>query len=434
MTQTATQTAAPATIPLGSDQHVVACRGLTKVFKDFWLRNRVTAVNDVDLTIRRGEVFGLLGPNGSGKSTTIKIILGLLHATRGRAVVFGHPPEDVEIKKRVGYLPEESYLYRFLNPRETLDYYGRLFHQNTAQRRKRIDMLLDMVGLTHAQRRPVGEFSKGMQRKVGLAQALINDPELLILDEPTTGMDPLATADVKRLILTLKQRGKTVLLCSHLLSDVEDVCDRVAIMFGGKVRQEGTVDELLTSEERTTLTTGDLEQEDVDAIEQALIARGKHLDRVDRPRRRLEDLFLEIVESAKTEGLRTSGAESGGRIAEFLSEGGEASAAGEEPGGESLVSSLLAAGGPESPEQAADAGKAAESTPRAAPAPAPEPKGQGKVRDERDEIDSLLADDSVPSSQPQAAPAEPAAKREEDEADRSVIDDLLGGEEKQDKR
>ncbi|MFW5681960.1 MAG: ABC transporter ATP-binding protein [Phycisphaeraceae bacterium] len=433
MTQTATQTAAPATSTVSSDQNVVACRGLTKVFKDFWLRNRVTAVNDVDLTIRRGEVFGLLGPNGSGKSTTIKIILGLLHATRGRAVVFGHPPQDVEIKKRVGYLPEESYLYRFLNPRETLDYYGRLFHQNASQRRKRIDMLLDMVGLTHAQRRPVGEFSKGMQRKVGLAQALINDPELLILDEPTTGMDPLATADVKRLIHTLKQRGKTVLLCSHLLADVEDVCDRVAIMFGGKVRQQGTVEELLTSEERTTLTTGDLEQADIDAIEQALVARGKHLDRVDRPRRRLEDLFLEIVESAKSEGLRTSGAESGGRIAEFLAEGGDASIASEEPGGEALVSSLLAAGESDSQERAAGAKKAVE--PAAEPAPEPASKrAEGEAQHEREEIDSLLADESVPSSQPQAAPPEPSPKQEREDADRSVIDNLLGGEEKQDKR
>ena len=399
MTQIATQTDAPAApaIPAsaGADQPVVACRGLTKVFKDFWLRNRVTAVSDVDLTIRRGEVFGLLGPNGSGKSTTIKIILGLLHATRGRAVVFGHPPEDVDIKKRVGYLPEESYLYRFLNPRETLDYYGRLFHQNAAQRRKRIDMLLDMVGLTHAQRRPVGEFSKGMQRKVGLAQALINDPELLILDEPTTGMDPLATADVKRLILTLKQRGKTVLLCSHLLADVEDVCDRVAIMFGGKVRQEGTVDELLTSEERTTITAGDLEQGDIDAVEQALLARGKHLDRVDRPRRRLEELFLEIVESAKAEGLRTSGAESGGRIAEFLAEGGEVSAPREEPEGEAVVSSLLGAGEPSAEEPPAGTEKAVE------------PKRQTQTgptrgRETPEEIASLLAEESEPSSQPEA--------------------------------
>ena len=434
MTQTATQTPAPAAsaIPAaaGVDQHVVACRGLTKVFKDFWLRNRVTAVSDVDLTIRRGEVFGLLGPNGSGKSTTIKIILGLLHATRGRAVVFGHPPEDVDIKKRVGFLPEESYLYRFLNPRETLDYYGRLFHQNAAQRRKRIDMLLDMVGLTHAQRRPVGEFSKGMQRKVGLAQALINDPEVLILDEPTTGMDPLATADVKRLIHTLKQRGKTVLLCSHLLADVEDVCDRVAIMFGGKVRQEGTVDELLTRDERTTITADDLEQGDIDAIEQALLARGKHLDRVDRPRGRLEDLFLEIVESAKSEGLRTSGAESGGRIAEFLAEGGEASAPREEPKGEAVLSSLLGDGEPSAEDPPAGTGKAVET---------PAQTGPTRERETPEEIASLLAEEREPSSQPEASSPEPpssqpASHQDREEADRSVIDDLLSDEEKEGKR
>ena len=400
-----------------SEKHVVACRGLTKVFKDFWLRNRVTAVNDVDLTIRRGEVFGLLGPNGSGKSTTIKIILGLLHATRGRVAVFGHPPEDVDVKKRIGYLPEESYLYRFLNARETLDYYGRLFHQNAAQRRKRIDMLLDMVGLTHAQRRPVGEFSKGMQRKVGLAQALINDPELLILDEPTTGMDPLATADVKRLILTLKQRGKTVLLCSHLLADVEDVCDRVAVMFGGKVRQEGTVDDLLTSDERTTLTAGDLTQADVDAIEQALMGRGKHIDRVDRPRRRLEELFLEIVEQAQAEGLQTSGARSGGRVAEFLAEGGEPA----EVEGEAVVSSLMSAAEPPA-EAPAEAEREPAAGGRKAVAPTPS--------ETEDELASLMSEEPK-AEQPPEPPRKEAASEEEPakgEADRSVIDDLLGGE------
>ena len=430
MTQTATQTVSKGPAATGGEPHVVACRGLTKVFKDFWLRNRVTAVNDVDLAIGRGEVFGLLGPNGSGKSTTIKIILGLLHATRGRAVVFGHPPEDVDIKKRVGYLPEESYLYRFLNPRETLDYYGRLFHQNAAQRRKRIDMLLDMVGLTHAQRRPVGEFSKGMQRKVGLAQALINDPELLILDEPTTGMDPLATADVKRLIHTLKQRGKTVLLCSHLLADVEDVCDRVAIMFGGKVRQEGTVDELLTSDERTTITAGDLDPNDIDAIEQALLARGKHLDRVDHPRRRLEDLFLEIVESAKAEGLRTAGAESGGRIADFLAQDGAGAESEPAPEGEAVVSSLLTPAESDGEARPAGAEKAAEPSAETEQTPA-----------EPEEIRSLLADEDVPSSQPEAGTPPPASGEKEgedthepNEGDRSVIDDLLGEPSEQSKR
>jgi len=217
-----------------TSEHYIRCARLTKVFKDFWLRPRVKAVDGIDLDVRRGEVFGLLGPNGSGKSTTIKMILGLLHPTSGVISVFGKSPRDVSIKNEIGYLPEDSYLYRFLNARETLDYYGKLFHQDRRKRQNRIDMLLEMVGLDKVQRRPIGEYSKGMQRRIGLAQALINDPKLLILDEPTTGMDPIGTRQIKDLILHLKDSGKTVLLCSHLLSDVEDVTDRAAIMFGGK--------------------------------------------------------------------------------------------------------------------------------------------------------------------------------------------------------
>ena len=177
----------PSTVP------IVECHGLTKIFKDFWLRPRVTAVDGLDLEVRKGEIFGLLGPNGSGESTTIKILLGLLYPTRGRVAVFGKLPTDVATKARIGYLPEESYLYRFLNARETLDYFGRLFKLERRTRKQRIEMLLEMVGLEGAQRRPVGEYSKGMQRRIGLAQALINDPDLLILDEPTTGLDPLCT-------------------------------------------------------------------------------------------------------------------------------------------------------------------------------------------------------------------------------------------------
>ena len=198
-------------------QIVVKCAGLTKLFHDFWMRPRVRAVDEISFDIRRGEVFGLLGPNGSGKSTTIKMLLGLLHPTSGQIAVFGRHPRDVAIKNNIGYLPEESYLYPFLTARETLDYYGRLFHQDSMQRRKRIDMLLEMVGLERVARRPVGEYSKGMARRIGLAQALINDPQLLILDEPTSGMDPIGSADVKTLIQTLARRGKTILLCSHLL-------------------------------------------------------------------------------------------------------------------------------------------------------------------------------------------------------------------------
>lgn len=301
-----------------SDDVVVRCSGLSKTFKDFWMRNRVRAVDNIDLDIRRGEVFGLLGPNGSGKSTTIKMILGLLHPSAGRISVFGKRPEDVATKKLIGYLPEESYLYRFLNARETLEYYGKLFHQSRHQSQKRIDMLLEMVGLESAQRRPVGEYSKGMQRRIGLAQALINDPQLLILDEPTTGLDPIGTKQIKDLIVELADRGKTILLCSHLLSDVEDVCDRVSIMFGGKVRAQGTCDQLLVQQNATTIQTTELSDQVIQEIEEVLARHGKSIDRVDHPRQRLEQLFLEIVHKAQNEGATTSGARAGGKTASFL--------------------------------------------------------------------------------------------------------------------
>src|SRR5437773_605398 len=187
-----------------------------------------------------GETFGLLGRNGSGKSTTVKMLLGLLYPTRGHIEVFGHSPRHVATKSRIGYLPEESYLYRYLDSNETLDFFGSLFDLPNHERRRRAGQLLEMVGLNQVRRRMVGEFSKGMQRRFGLAQALINDPDLVILDEPTSGLDPIGCREVKDLILALARRGKTVILSSHLLADVEDVCDRVVIDYGGKVRSRGT--------------------------------------------------------------------------------------------------------------------------------------------------------------------------------------------------
>jgi ABC-2 type transport system ATP-binding protein len=306
----------------GDDIDIV-CAGVTKVFRDFWMRPRVRAVEAVDLQVRRGQIYGLLGPNGSGKSTTIKMLLGLLQPTAGRIAVLGKRPKDVDIKRSIGYLPEESYLYRFLSGRETLDYYGRLFKLDGRARRERIDMLLDMVGLEAVQHRPVGEYSKGMQRRIGLAQSLINDPQLLILDEPTSGMDPVGAKQIKDLIGTLAARGKTVLLCSHLLADVEDLCDRVAIMYGGRVRAEGTCDELLEQEHATLLETAALPEPVIAEVREVLRRHDLALTRVERPRRTLESLFLQIVEQARAEGVQTSGARSGGAVAEFLGGGGD---------------------------------------------------------------------------------------------------------------
>ncbi len=306
---------------------IVKCVGLAKVFRDFWLRSRVRAVDGVDLEVCRGEVFGLLGPNGSGKSTTIKMILGLLYPSSGRIAVFGKRPEDVAIKKQIGYLPEDSNLYPFLNARETLEYYARLFHLDRRHRQRRIDMLLEMVGLEAAQRRPVGHYSKGMQRRIGLAGALINDPQLLILDEPTNGLDPIGTRQIKDLILELSRRQKTVLLCSHLLADVEDVCSRVAIMFGGKIRATGSVDDLLVRQDATTIQVSQIDDETVQRIESLLQDRGQHIEKIQKPRQKLETLFLEIIRQAQAEGVTTSGVRAGGRIAPFLSESEPAAAA-----------------------------------------------------------------------------------------------------------
>src|ERR1039458_841127 len=233
---------------------VVSVRGLTKVFKDFWGRPKARAVDGVDFEVRRGEVFGLLGPNGSGKSTTVKLMLGLLYPTKGHIEVFGHSPRHVATKSRIGYLPEESYLYRYLDSHETLEFFGNLFRLPRNDRKVRAEQLLEMVGLSQVQRRAVGEFSKGMQRRIGLAQALINDPDLVILDEPTSGLDPIGCREVKDLIRALARRGKTVILSSHLLADVEDVCDRVVIYYGGRIQAMGSLRELLATPDAVCIT------------------------------------------------------------------------------------------------------------------------------------------------------------------------------------
>ena len=301
---------------------VVVVRSLEKVFRDFWGRPKAKAINDVSFEVRKGEVFGLLGPNGSGKSTTIKVMLGLLNPTRGVVRIFGHSPRDVKTKERIGYLPEESYLYRYLNSAETLDFFGGLFALDVEEKKRRSEQLLEMVGLKAVQMRTVGEFSKGMQRRIGLAQALINDPDLVILDEPTAGMDPIGCREIKDLILNLKARGKTVILSSHLLADVEDVCDRAVIYYGGKVHQYGTLEELLTERDTVQFTLPALGEA---AQQEVLEAMQRHVDkdniRVDNPSQNLENLFLNVVEKARASDEtsdETSGATSGSEVAEFL--------------------------------------------------------------------------------------------------------------------
>ena len=302
----------------------MSVRGLTKVFKDFWGRSKARAVDNVDFEVRRGEVFGLLGPNGSGKSTTVKLLLGLLYPTKGHIEVFGHSPRHVQTKARIGYLPEESYLYRYLNSRETLDFFGNLFQLSKSDRDNRATQLLEMVGLNQTQTRAVGEFSKGMQRRIGLAQALINDPDLVILDEPTAGLDPIGCREVKDLILELARRGKTVILSSHLLSDVEDVCDRVVIYYGGKIQESGTLKELLATPDTLRITTPVLPRETLERVLELIrkdIATGEV--QVENPTQNLESYFLEVVQKARA-AQETSGAQSGARVAEYLRAGASA--------------------------------------------------------------------------------------------------------------
>ena len=302
----------------------MSVRGLTKVFKDFWNRPKARAVDNVDFDVRRGEVFGLLGPNGSGKSTTVKLLLGLLHPTKGHIEVFGHSPRHVQTKSRIGYLPEESYLYRYLDSRETLNFFGNLFRLPKGERKNRVDQLLEMVGLGKTLTRVVGEFSKGMQRRIGLAQALINDPDLVILDEPTSGLDPIGCREVKDFILAMARRGKTVILCSHLLADVEDVCDRVVIYYGGKIQAMGTLKELLSKPDTLRITTPVLPRETLERVLE-IIHHDAAADRVrvDNPTQNLESYFLDVVRKARQAASETSGAVSGARVAEYLRGGAE---------------------------------------------------------------------------------------------------------------
>jgi len=394
---------------------VIKAVGLTKVFRDFWHRARVRAVNDLDFSIQPGEVFGLLGPNGSGKSTTIKMVLGLLHPTRGRVSVFNRPPQEVRIKSRIGYLPEESYLYRFLNARETLEYYATLFRLHRRDRKRRIEELLEMVGLRSAARRPVGEYSKGMARRIGLAQALINDPDLLILDEPTSGLDPIGSKLVKDIIVRLGSiHRKTILLSSHLLADVEEVCDRVTILYGGRVQESGQLEDVLSRRDMLQMTCEQLDPETLSAIEQLVESReGKKLT-ISTPRDRLESLFLRIVQQAQEQKLETAGTAAAGEIAGFL---------GEESEGAAVLDSLIqtepvsAVAGAEAPSPRTTAGVDAGVL------------GGLTTEEEEQPVESPVTSAASP---PDTAPPPPAPPVLE-EVDRGVLDELAGDDEEKDK-
>ena len=385
---------------VSNSETLVQTFSVTKIFRDFWHREKVTAVRQLDLEIFSNEVFGLLGPNGSGKSTTIKMILGLLYPTRGKISVLGRRPTDVRTKARIGFLPEESHLYPFLNAWETLDYYGRLFGQPRPERKRRTEMLLDMVGLSAVAYRRVGEYSKGMQRRIGLAQALINDPDLLILDEPTSGLDPLGTRQFKDLIDQLRQRGKTIILCSHLLGDVEDVCTRVGILYGSRLRALGDVRELLSQHGLTQIIAERLSDGAVEKIRRIVTEDGsKAVLEVSSPREKLESVFLRIIAEAQTEQFGTGGAVPTGEVAEFLR-------ADHRPEGQAVVEQLVAA---------------AKSEDMAQPAAEAEPAAAESVND--DVLDAITAAGDTPAPGPAQPPA--PTPQSPKQADRRLIESLM---------
>jgi ABC-2 type transport system ATP-binding protein len=389
-------------------EYAVETFSLTKIFSDWWGRTKVYAVDNLDLQVRYSEVFGLLGPNGSGKTTTLKMLLGLLHPTKGRALVLGGDGADPKINSRVGFLPEESYLYRYLNARETLDFYGRLFGLPAKVRKMRIEALLDMVGLKAVANRAVGTFSKGMARRIGLAQALINDPDLLILDEPTTGLDPIGTRQIKDLILKLAERGKTILLCSHLLADVEDVCDRIAILYGGKIQSQGRVRDLLQQTNKRQITTDAVSDATVEKIKQLI--EDEHADCVvTSPMDKLETFFIKTVTTAQQQAQPTSGAVSTTKIGDFLTQ--------QEPV-EQILDKLVSApisrqASPESP-----------TTEKVVTPESPEPKADEqlltKLTSSPEPLEPAARDEKV-----ETEPVEPHAL-EQEQVRESILDELTG--------
>lgn len=273
---------------------------LTKIFFDFWRRPKVKALDSISLQVGNGEIFGLLGPNGSGKTTTIKILLGLLHPTSGSVKVLGQPPSDIRVKERIGYLPEESYLYKHLTARETLVFFARLFNFDEHTIRERVDELLELVDMTKVAHRPVGEFSKGMARRIGLAQTLINDPDLIILDEPTSGLDPIACYRMKNIIRELGKKGKTVIISSHLLADIEDICSRICILYNGRILAQGALSSLLEKSDKIRFSLSVRTNEDISKAVVMLKDIFGNEPVIDSPKVTLEQFFFEIINQSKS--------------------------------------------------------------------------------------------------------------------------------------
>jgi ABC-2 type transport system ATP-binding protein len=289
----------------------ISIKGLTKDFSVGMRGVKLRAVDDLNLEIGDNEIFGLIGPNGSGKSTTIKVVLGLLDASVGECQIYGKPSHTVAARHSVGFLPEAPYFYRYLSGRELVRFYARICGVSRGQIDTQVADVIELVGMTEAAHRRVGTYSKGMLQRIGLAQALVHDPQLVILDEPTAGVDPLGSAAIAEIIRELKRRGKTVLLCSHLLAQIEGLCDRVAILHRGKLVREGRVDDLVQEEDAESLVVQGLSAAGRAAVEKTIAEQGGQLCRVEKPRLSLDSFFLQEVEQREAERSIDSQTEGG---------------------------------------------------------------------------------------------------------------------------
>jgi len=278
---------------------IISFDNLTKTYKDFWGRKKGAALKGVNLEIQEGQIFGLLGPNGSGKTTALKLILGLLFPTSGKIRVFDKSPRDVRIKKNIGFLPEESYLYPFLSGEELLDFSCQLINIKGKERKKRVNDVLKTVGLGDARKRPLKDYSKGMARRVSFAQVLVKDPKLVILDEPTIGLDPFGAMEMKEIILNLKRQGKTILLSSHLLTEIQPLCDRVGILYDGELIKTGKVDELLSIGDELEIITKGLDEKGKAEITEVIKKRQAELVSIDHPKESLESLFMKTIDKSR---------------------------------------------------------------------------------------------------------------------------------------
>ncbi len=273
----------------------ISIQNVTKIYPIPFRRDKVTAVKDLSLTVEPGQVYGLLGPNGSGKSTTMKIVLGLVTPTSGTTEIFGRDSTSVESREDVGFLPENPYFYKYLTGEETLHFYGKLCGLKRARIAERTKELLKLVGLENAANRRLGGYSKGMLQRIGLAQAMIQEPRLLVLDEPTAGVDPAGSREIRDLILDFKKRGITVLLCSHLLEQVQEICDRIGILHHGEMIREGKLEDLISIQSQTELILENASPELLAEI-QAIVAKSPaRLIEQRKPQKTLERYFLDVT-------------------------------------------------------------------------------------------------------------------------------------------